>query len=721
MNKYILHLVKIFYILLFSSAVWFISFTIFPENQIIKLEVGEESPTTFSAPRYLSVVDENATKFLKDQAKSNVAPVYSIDSSVTTDVIDGITEMFLTVIKSRTEEILEQSEDGELEESDPTLVIIEISKSEQIQKIRSSVLFSTISTSAIEVLVELSNTDKNNNTNYLTQIEFEAKNKANEFLSKGIGNENLNQQRQSIVSNPPTLNLPSELYAIVPEARISSTVGEIIAENLITNQKLEEELWNEQKDKAAEAIENVTIQFFKDEIIVSEGEIINEVIFQALNELGFLSGESRTVQTAAIPIIFAVFLVLYILLWRLRDSIWTNDNELLLMLTLILISSIFLRGVSYFSQLSDLEFIQYSLPISFVGILSVTLLNLRATLILSLSSSLLALAGGGSVGLVALGALGTIVPAIFLSEETDRSLLRERIVYISLTQPLLAFGVYFFLRDDGNLTQILIFSFLIALVANLAALSLTSYIESIFRLTSGFKLSELADRNHPALRHLEEKALGTFNHSLVVGTLADRAANKIGANSQLARAMAYYHDLGKTMNPTMFVENQIGYTNPHDRLLPSESANIIKNHVVDGVKLAKKFKIPEIVYQGIIEHHGTAVLRYFYEKEKLVNPNVSKEEFRHFGQKPTSKESAILMLADSLEAACRAIFMNEDADEKKISNVIEEIFNEKISDGQLSNAPITFKELDTIKESFQVSLEGLYHQRVLYPEITEEE
>lgn len=721
MNKYVLHLKKITYILLFSSAVWFISFTIFPENQVIRLEVGDKSPTTFSAPRYLTVIDEEKTNSLKDEAVNNVAPVYSIDTSVATDVIDGITEMFLTVIKSRTEEILEQNDDEELEQSEPNLIIIELTKSEQIQNIRSSLLFSTISTSAIEVLVEISNTDKNNETNFLTQIEFEAKNKANEFLSKGVSNENLNQQRQSIVSNPPTLNLPSELYAIVPEARISSTVGEIIAENLIANQKLEEELWNEQKDKAAEAIENVTIQFFKDEIIVSEGEIIDEVIFQALNELGFLSGESRTVQTAAIPIIFAVFLVLYILLWRLRDSIWANDNELLLMLTLILISSIFLRGVSYFSQLSDLEFIQYSLPISFVGILSVTLLNLRATLILSLSSSLLALAGGGSVGLVALGALGTIVPAIFLSEETDRSLLRERIVYISLTQPLLAFGVYFFLRDDGNLTQILIFSFLIALVANLAAFSLTSYIESIFRLTSGFKLSELADRNHPALRHLEEKALGTFNHSLVVGTLADRAANKIGANSQLARAMAYYHDLGKTMNPTMFVENQIGYTNPHDRLLPSESANIIKNHVVDGVKLAKKFKIPEIVYQGIIEHHGTAVLRYFYEKEKLVNPNVSKEEFRHLGQKPTSKESAILMLADSLEAACRAIFMNEDADEKKISNVIEEIFNEKISDGQLSNAPITFKELDTIKESFQVSLEGLYHQRVLYPEITEEE
>ena len=721
MSKYLLHLKKITYILIFSSAVWFISFTIFPENQVIKLEVGDQSPTTFSAPRFLTVIDEKETNALRKEAISSVAPVYSIDTSVATDVIDGITEMFLTVIKSRTEEILEQSDDGELEQSDPNLIILELTKSEQIQKIRTSLLFSTISTSAIEVLVEISNTDKNNETNFLTQIEFEAKNKANDFLSKGVSNDNLNQQRQSIVSNPPTLNLPSELYAIIPEARIISTVGEIIGENLIANQKLEEELWNEQKEKAAEAVENVTIQFFKDEIIVNEGETINEVTFQALNELGFLSGESRTVQTSAIPIIFAVFLVLYILLWRLRDSIWANDNELLLMLTLILISSIFLRGVSYFSQLSDLEFIQYALPISFVGILSVTLLNLRATLILSLSSSLLALAGGGNIGLVALGALGTIVPAIFLSEETDRALLRERIVYISLTQPLLAFGVYFFLRDDGNLTRILIFSFLIALVANLAAFSLTSYIESIFRLTSGFKLSELADRNHPGLRYLEEKALGTFNHSLVVGTLADRAANKIGANSQLARAMAYYHDLGKTTNPTMFVENQIGYTNPHDRLTPIESANIIKSHVIDGVKLAKKFKIPEIVYQGIIEHHGNAVLRFFYEKEKEINPNVSKEEFRHLGQKPSSKESAILMLADSLEAACRAIFMNEDADEQKIRNVIEEIFDEKISDGQLNDAPITFKELDAIKESFQISLEGLYHQRVLYPEISEEE
>ena len=721
MNIYINHFRKIFYIILFSAAVWFISFSIFPENQIIKIEVGDESPTAFSAPRFLTVVDEQTTEKLKEDARNDVAPVYSIDSKINVSVIDGITEMFLTVIKARTEEVFVTDNESNPENPQSVVEIVELSKVEQIEKVQSSLLFSTISTSAIEVLIEISNLDSFNSSNFLTQIEFEAKNQADKFLSNGINNENLNQIRQTIVQTPPNLNLPSELYVLVPEARVRSMVGEIIAENLIANQKLEEELWNEQKNKASDAVEEVTIQFFKDEIVVNEGEVIDEVLYKALDEFGYLSGESRTVQTSAIPIIFSVFLVLYVLLWRLRDSIWKNDNELLLMLTLILVSSIFLRGVSYYSNLSDLDFIQYALPVSFVGVISVILLNLRATLILSLSSSLLALAGGGNIGLVALGALGTIIPAVFLSEDTDRTLLRERIIYISLTQPLLAFGVYFFLREDGNLTQILVLSFFSALVANLAAFSLTSYIESMFRLTSSFKLSELADRNHPALRYLEDNAIGTFNHSLVVGTLADRAAYKIGANSQLARAMAYYHDLGKTANPKMFVENQIGSSNPHDGLQPMESANILKAHVTEGVKLAKRFKIPETVYKGILEHHGDAVIRFFYEKEKMVNKNVSKDEFRHLGNKPTSKESAILMMADSLEAACRAIFMNEDADEEKIRNVINEIFEEKIADGQLNNAPITFKELDIIKNSFQESLEGLYHQRVLYPEISEEE
>ena len=722
MRDYISFGKKLIYIILFGGLVWFISFSIFPENQVIKISVGEESPTTFLAPKYIEIIDEDQTNINIQQAVDSVNPIYSINTDLNQTVLNGITNMFLTVIESRTDEVLIASDQEAVgENTEPTVEIVNLNKIQQIERIASSLLFSTISTANIEVLVEISNYDLQNKSSYLSQLELEAKSLANEILLIGINNDNLNQTRQNLVSNPPYLDLSSDLFALIPESRLRSSVAELIAENLIVNQKLEQELWDEQKDKVASSVEPVIIKFFEEDIVVSEGEKINIVQYNALDNFGYLSGESRSIQTAAIPIIFSVFVLIYFLLWRFKDSMWNNDNEFLLLLSLILVSSIFLRGISYFSQSFDLNYLKYAVPISFVGVVSAVLLNLRATLILSLSSSLLALAGGGNIGLVAMGAVLTVVPSIFLSEDIDRITLRERIIYITLSQPIVAFGIFFFLRENFSFIEILVSSLMGGLVGNLAAFSLINYIELAFRLTTNFRLSEIADRNHPGLRYLEEKALGTFNHSLVVGTLADRAANLIGANSQLVRAMAYFHDLGKTENPTMFVENQFGSSNPHDNLTTDNSVQIIRSHVPDGVRLAKKFKIPEAVYRGIIEHHGDSVMRYFYEKEKQMNPDVLKDDFRHLGQKPSSKETVILMFADSLEAACRARFQYEDADDKKIANLVNEIFNEKINDGQLLDAPITFQDLEKIKQSFQASLEGLYHQRVLYPEFTDDE
>ena len=721
-SNYLLHARKLLYVVIFGGLVWFISFSIFPENQIIKISVGDTSPATFKAPSYIEIIDEVQTEINKDNAIKSVNPIYSIDPSINDSVIKGIKDMFLTVIEARTSETLIVNDSDIVDEdSEPEVVTTSLSKIEQIEKITESLLFSTISTSTIEVLVEISNYDTQNKTNYLAQIELEAKSQANEILNKGINNENLNGLRQSLVSNPPYLDLTSDLFLLIPENRLRSTVSEIIAENLVSNQKLEEDLWDEQKQKIADSISPVIVKFFENDLIIQQGTEVNQIQYQALDNFGYLSGESRTIQTAALPIIFSIFLLIYFLFWRFNDSVWNNDKEFLLLLTLILVASVFLRGTSYFSQTLELDYLKYGVPISFVGVVSATLLNLRASLVLSLSSALLALAGGGNIGLFALGGILSILPSVFISEKIDRRLLRERIIYISITQPVISFGIYFFLREDFSLFEVLVTGLIGGLVANLAAFSLITYIEAIFKITTNFRLSELADRNHPGLRYLEEKALGTFNHSLVVGTLADRASNVIGANSQLARAMAYFHDLGKTENPTMFIENQFGSSNPHDNLSTYDSSQIIRAHVTDGLKLAKKFKIPEIVYNGILEHHGDSVMRFFYEKEKATNPEVEKSEFRHLGRKPTSKETVILMFADALEGACRARFLNEDADEEKIKNVIEEIFAEKISDGQLDNAPITFSDIDKIKQSFQKSLEGLYHQRVMYPEISEEE
>jgi putative nucleotidyltransferase with HDIG domain len=721
-SNYLLHARKLIYVIIFGGLVWFISFTIFPENQIIKISVGDISPISFSAPNYIEVIDEEQTALNKALAVDSVSPIYSIDTTINDAVINGVKDMFLAVIEARiSETLIVNDSDIITENTEPEVKIINLTKLEQIKKITESLLFSTISTSTIEVLVEISNYDLNNKSNYLAQLELEAKSQANDILNNGINNENLNGLRQSIVSNPPYLDLTSDLFLLIPENRLRSTVSEIIAENLVSNQKLEEDLWDNQKQQISDSVEPVIIKFFENDLIIQEGTIVNQIQYNTLDSFGYLSGESRTIQTAALPIIFSIFLLIYFLFWRFNDSIWNNDKEFLLLLTLILIASVFLRGTSYFSQTLELDYLKYGVPISFVGVVSATLLNLRASLVLSLSSALLALAGGGNIGLLALGGILSILPSVFISEDIDRRLLRERIIYISLTQPVISFGIYFFLREDFSLFEVLITGLIGGLFANLAAFSLITYIEAVFKITTNFRLSELADRNHPGLRYLEEKALGTFNHSLVVGTLADRASNVINANAQLARAMAYFHDLGKTENPTMFIENQFGSTNAHDTLSTRESSNIIRAHVTDGVKLAKKFKIPEVVYNGILEHHGDSIMRFFYEKEKIDNPDVDKSDFRHLGRKPTSKETTILMFADALEGACRARFLNEDADEEKIRNVIDEIFNEKISDGQLENSPITFSDIDKIKQSFQKSLEGLYHQRVMYPDISEEE
>ena len=714
------HLVKILITSLFVAAVWFVSFAIFPENQVVKLDIGDPSPRTFIAPKYIEVEDIEATLEKKELAENSVEPIFVTDDNSTLLIINDIADIFLEVLEIRTVEE-STSEEGDIESGDneSEVIITTLSVGEQIKLLQNSIDFSNISINTIEALVTVSNLDLNNKTSFISELEAESRKQVLTIMSLGIGEEELNDTRRSIIKNPAQLSLPSELYLEISQARLESAVAEIISENLVANKKLDQTAWDKAKVQATSMVEPVFVKFFEDEVVVSQGEKVSNVEYQALASFGYLSGASRTIQNAAVPIFIAVFLMIYGIFWRFNDSIWKFNNQYLLLLTLILFSSVFLRGTSYFSQQYEIELLIYAVPISFVGVVSSALLNLRATLVIALASSFLALAGGGNLGLVAMGGLGCIQPAIFLSENVDIRELKQKIIYISLLQPVIAYGVAYFLKEDGSIVRLVVYALIGGIMANLAAFSSITYIETGFRLTTNFRLSELADRNHPALRFLEEKALGTFNHSLVVGTLADRACTKIEANSQLARAMAYFHDLGKTVNPSMFVENQFSFQNPHDKLSPLDSVKIIREHVPEGMEIAKRYRIPEVVSNGILEHHGDAVMRFFYEKEKQYDDNVDRKLFRHEGRRPTTKESAVVMLADSIEGSSRARFTKEDATPTKISELIEEIFNEKINDNQLNSSPLTIQEIQIIKESFQESIEGLYHQRVLYPEITE--
>jgi putative nucleotidyltransferase with HDIG domain len=241
--------------------------------------------------------------------------------------------------------------------------------------------------------------------------------------------------------------------------------------------------------------------------------------------------------------------------------------------------------------------------------------------------------------------------------------------------------------------------------------------EKLFKITTDFTLLELADTNLPLMKDLMNKAPGTFHHSLQVANLAESAASNIGANALLCRVGAMYHDIGKMIKPSYFIENQ-NKNNDHDKLKPRMSALVIKAHVSEGVKIARDHNLPEVLVDFIRTHHGTSLIRYFHSKAMESSDNVLDDDFRYDGPIPFTKEQGILMLADGVEASCRSM---KDTTYSKLEAQINRIVDGNINDEQLSNCPLTFKQIQIIKESFLSILKGVYHSRIEYPNEDEEQ
>ncbi len=237
--------------------------------------------------------------------------------------------------------------------------------------------------------------------------------------------------------------------------------------------------------------------------------------------------------------------------------------------------------------------------------------------------------------------------------------------------------------------------------------------ERTFGLVSDVSLLELSDTNSSLLRQLSEKAPGTFQHSMQVANLAEAAAAEIGANTLLVRVGALYHDIGKMQNPLYFIENQKTSLNPHDQLTPSQSAKVIIKHVADGIELARKHKLPERLIDFIRTHHGRSLTYYFYRKELDTNPNAKEEDFRYPGPIPFSKETAILMMADSVEAATKSL---KNPTYEALGEFVDRIIKKQLDDNQFANSDISFKEIEAIKRVFKSKLTNIYHVRIAYPE-----
>ena len=264
----------------------------------------------------------------------------------------------------------------------------------------------------------------------------------------------------------------------------------------------------------------------------------------------------------------------------------------------------------------------------------------------------------------------------------------------------------------------------------MAALGTFVIVGNAFGITTSFRLLELANPSQPLLKRLQLETPGTYHHSLMVGNLAERAAEAIGADPLFARVAAYYHDVGKLANPVAFIENQYGQGNIHDDLEPDESVALLKSHVASGIDLAYEYKLPKPIIAFIPQHHGTALMSYFYNRaqEQAVADAgalpgtpaaqeaaaaVDANRFRHAGPKPQTKEAAILMLADSVEASVRSL---GTPDEPQIRSMVSRIIRERLEDGQFDECDLTLRDLDQIREAFIAQLMGMYHRRIEYPQ-----
>ena len=522
--------------------------------------------------------------------------------------------------------------------------------------------------------------------------------------------------QQRLRSSPPAVfyldaNPPGQDQAA------SDAAGEVVASYIQANYLVDEAATTEAQDEAAAAVEPVEVEFSADTLIVAEGVPLTQLHIDAI-DVTTSSASQAEADVGLLAVLGVMVGLLGLYLSRFRTEFWARPRMVALFGILIVLAAGAVRATVIFQPESS----WYVLPAVAFGFMTAVLFDSRIAVLMALAVGVIAAVGTQDTGVAVYATLATLAPIPFVSSVTSRGGFRTAVVFSSLAAAIAAGATssFFHVGPNDVVWEVvgisMAWAFGVSVIASLIGLAALQFFESAFDITTSLSLLDLTDRNHEALQLLQEKAFGTFNHSLMVGTLAHAAARAIGANPLLARAMAYYHDLGKTENPSMFIENQFGIQNPHDFLTPLESAEVIRRHVSDGIVLARQFKIPSDVATGIVSHHGDGIMRYFYEKARSQNgDHVDPNDFRHIGHKPRTAETAIVMLSDSLEAACRANFQIEEPTPEAIEKVVDRVIDEKLNDGQLSESPLTLAEMTLIRSAFLDSLVGHYHQRIAYP------
>lgn len=481
----------------------------------------------------------------------------------------------------------------------------------------------------------------------------------------------------------------------------------------------------EMRQQAVESMEPVKI--LQGQIIVEQNHLISREVYRQLELVGMLDNENSIKPFVGLTLLIILLLSgLYYYFHHRDTNTGYKHNQILLFSVIFILSIVLIKAISFFHDL-DYSEISYLFPAAMGAMLIKILIDddlaVFYTIIMGVCGCIIYNEGvTGTFNVTAgiyIGCSG-LAGILFLSQHNHRSKILQAGLFVAAVN--IAVILSLMLLRNGQYDPLEYgFYLLAALFSGIASAVLTigllPFFEAGFGILSTMKLIELSSPNHPLFRKILTEAPGTYHHSVMVANLSDSACEAIGANGLLARVGCYYHDIGKTKRPHFFIENQMNIENPHDRLPPATSKNIIIAHAHDGAEMLRKHKMPKEIVDIAEQHHGTTLLKFFYYKAKQNGEELKEADYRYPGPKAQTKEAAIIGIADSVEAAVRSL---SSPTPEQIEDLINKIIADRLQDGQLNECDLTLKELQVIAKSFCETLNGIFHSRIEYPEMTKQ-
>lgn len=713
-QKYFIQIKKLldftFFRVLFFFVMGLVLYTLLYSNvKPEKLDVGLLTVAEKTIRSPVTVEDKISTEKKRQDALNQIQDVYTLKREYTSNQVELISSIF--------DSATDVNDEVESELKKQNIVVDEIpndpavpTDEEKVSMLKSKLtdrVTKELSNQVFTALVQASN-DELSIAKDLTVTAI------NNVMSKKISADDVENAKKS---------LEEELKFTTLNGDLKNAAIDLGRYAVIQNTFYDPVATEEQREQAAESVEPVRI--LQGQIIVEEGKLIRQEEYRQLELVGLLENEKSFKPFIGLGILLIIVLAaLYFYFYQMKEEPEKRQTNLLLF-GIIFILSLFLLKIISMLQIFNYSGIGYLFPAAMAGMLLKILIDeklaILTSIVLAVCGSILFNEGvSGTLNFfegiyILFSALAAI---LFLGDQNKRTKILQAGSFAAAVNLFTIWALMFL--PNGQFSGLEYGYYIITAIFSgigsaVLTIGLLPFFEASFGILSTMKLIELSNPNHPLLRKILMEAPGTYHHSVMVANLADAACEAIGANGLLARVGSYYHDIGKTKRPNFFIENQMHLENPHDRLSPDRSANIIIAHVTDGADILRKNNMPKEITQIAEQHHGTTLLKFFYHKALQNDDEVKEDDYRYPGPKAQSKESAIIGIADSVEAAVRS--MRQPTPET-IESLVKKIVADRLQDGQLNECDLTLKELEIVSHSFCETLKGIFHSRIEYPEMS---